>query len=479
MKEQIIRRNILEQRQALDRGEYSSVELTRAYLERIERIDGQIGSFLALDKEGALQAARAADLRRQSGECLGPLDGIPYAIKDNFCTRQMPTTCASRMLRDWIPPYDATVVERLERAGAILIGKLNMDEFAMGSTGEHSALRPLCNPHNHDYVTGGSSGGSAAAVAALEVPFSIGSDTGGSVRQPAAFCGVLGLKPTYGAISRYGMVALASSMDCVGILSQSARDALIVLSVIGGRDARDATSYDLDLTVDEGLSLQGLRVATVPEMTAGEIVSEDVREAMRCAEALFVAQGAVVENVSLPTPDRALAAYCVLSAAEISSNMARFDGIRFGMRKDASSDLFSLYADSRAMGFGDEVKRRILFGTHLLTEENRKRYYDRAGAVVQEIRRRMCDIFSDYDVILSPVAPSAAFRHHEYRTLAEKRRADLCSVYANLAGLPAVSVPFGKNEQGLPLAIQLTSAPFTDARLLRVAGEVQRIAGEV
>jgi aspartyl-tRNA(Asn)/glutamyl-tRNA(Gln) amidotransferase subunit A len=311
------------------------------------------------------------------------------------------------------------------------------------------------------------------------VPFSIGSDTGGSVRQPAAFCGVLGLKPTYGAISRYGMVALASSMDCVGIVSQSARDALTVLSVIGGRDARDATSYDLDLTVDEGLSMQGLRVATVPEMTAGEIVSEDVREAMRRAEALFVAQGAVVENVSLPTPDKALAAYCVLSAAEISSNMARFDGIRFGMRKDAPSDLFSLYADSRAMGFGDEVKRRILFGTHLLTEENRKRYYDRARAVVQEIRRRMCDIFSDYDVILSPVAPSAAFRHHEYRTPAEKRRADLCSVYANLAGLPAFSVPFGKNAQGLPLAIQLTSAPFTDARLLRVAGEVQRIAGEV
>ncbi len=474
----MIKRSLWEHRQALDRGEYSSVELTRAYLDRIERSDEQIGSFLALDAEGALQAAREADLRRQKGECRGPLDGIPYAIKDNFCTQRMPTTCASRMLQDWIPPYDATVVERLERAGAILIGKLNMDEMAMGSTGEHSALRPLSNPHDLACVTGGSSGGSAAAVAAFEVPFSIGSDTGGSVRQPAAFCGVLGLKPTYGVISRYGMVALASSMDCVGILSHRAADAMAVLSVLCGRDARDATSCDIDLASEASFSLHGLRVATVKEMTEGQAVSEDVKQAIRRTERLLTERGAVLRSVSLPTPERALAAYCVLSAAEISSNMARFDGIRFGARSQEPSDLFSLYADSRAMGFGEEVKGRILLGTHLLSEQNRRLYYDSARMVADDIRARMCSILSGCDLILSPVAPTVAFRHNEYQTSAQKRRADLCSVYANLAGVPAVSVPFGKNAQGLPLAVQLTGAPFTEARLLRVAEELQRIAEE-
>lgn len=474
--DEILGRSLLRHRQALDAGEYSSVELTRTYLERIGRIDAEIGSFLALDEEGALRAAHESDLRRAKGERRGTLDGIPYAIKDNFCTRRMSTTCASRMLQDWIAPYDAAVVERLERAGAILLGKLNMDEFAMGSSGEHSAYRLLRNPHDTTRVTGGSSGGSAAAVAACEVPFSIGSDTGGSVRQPAAFCGVLGLKPTYGVISRYGMVALASSLDCVGILTQNAKDAVEVLSAVSGRDVRDATSRDLDLTAYAPTSLRGLRVATVREMTQGQAVSGDVRDALRCAEQMLLEQGATVEAVSLPTPENALAAYCVLSAAEISSNMARFDGIRFGVGCREATDLFSQYADSRAAGFGDEVKRRILLGTYLLTEENRRLYYESAKRAASMIRTRMCEILSRYDLILSPVSPTTAPRHGEIQSPAQKRRADLCSVYANLAGVPAVSVPFGKDTQGMPLAIQLTGAPFSEAKLLAVAGQLQSLS---
>ena len=465
-------RTLAEHRAALDAGEYSSAELTRAFLREIKQKEPTVGAFLTLDAEGALRAAEESDKRRKRGETRGGLDGIPYAIKDNFCTRGLRTTCASRMLEHFVPPYDATVVEKLRDAGCVLLGKLNLDEFAMGSSNELSALGVTRNPHDPAYVAGGSSGGSAAAVAACEVPFSIGSDTGGSVRQPAAFCGVVGLKPTYGVISRYGMVAMASSLDCVGVLARNADDTAAVLSALVGTDGRDMTvtahpSADFEKSLS--LPLKKVRVAVVRELIGDEEVSRGVIEATKAAVERLRACGAEIGEVSLPSPEQALASYCVLSAAEASSNMARFDGVRYGRRSENGEDLFSLYANSRAEGFGTEVKRRILFGSYMLSEKNRSLYYDRAVAVRENIRKSLLESLETYDLILTPTAPTAAFRRGDAFTPAQQRRADLCAVYASLAGLPAVSVPFGKNADGLPLAVQLTAAPLEEGLLLAAA----------
>jgi aspartyl-tRNA(Asn)/glutamyl-tRNA(Gln) amidotransferase subunit A len=477
MNEAILARTVCEHSAALAAGEYTSLELTRAYLARIESCEGTVGAFLTVDPEGALLAARESDARRARGECRGALDGIPYAIKDNFCTRGLRTTAASRMLEDFVPPYDATVVSRLRAAGCVLLGKNNLDEFAMGSSCEQSALGQTRNPHAPDRVAGGSSGGSAAAVAALEAPFAIGSDTGGSVRQPAAFCGVLGFKPTYGLLSRYGMIALASSLDCVGLLARSVDDCALIMEALLGRDPLDATSCEHPF----GSSLRNihpckapLRVALVPALLEPPAIAPEVADAVRSAAADFRALGAEVTEIDLPSPEWALASYCVLSAAEASSNMARYDGIRFGLRGREETDLDRLYQSSRGEGLGVEVKRRILFGMSMLSEENRPLYYDRACEARRLIRESLLRELSEFDLILTPTAPTVADRIGGKRSPEVERRADLCAVYASLAGLPALSLPFGRSREGLPLAVQLTAAPYREDLLLRAARELDK-----
>ncbi len=474
----LLTRSIAAHRAALEGGEYTALDLTRACLDRIAEVEPTVGAFLTLDAEGALAAAHASDERRAKGEARSLLDGIPYALKDNFCTAGLRTTAASRALKDFVPPYDATVTARLRASGAILVGKLNMDEFAMGSATETSALGVTRNPLASDYVPGGSSGGSAAAVAALELPFAIGSDTGGSVRQPAAFCGVLGLKPTYGAISRYGMISLASSLDCVGIVTRTAADCAEVLTLLVGKDAHDATSRKHpvpDFAITAPAELQPMRVGVVRELLeSGDITPEVSRTCRAAVEALRDA-GCKIETVSLPSPEQALAAYCVLSAAEASSNMGRYDGVHYGTRSGREGNLFDLYADSRAEGFGNEVKRRILFGTYMLSEEKRARYYDTARLARAQIRERMNELLVGYDLLLNPTTPAGARRFGEKTTPAQRRRADLCAVYASLAGLPALSVPFGADRAGMPLAVHLTAPHFCERRLLQTAAFLEGV----
>ena len=368
---ELIQRSVYEHAEALAKREYSAIELLNAYLAQIEKKEPVVGAFLTLDTEVAMRDAMASDARRARGESRGAFDGIPYALKDNFCTEGLRTTCASRMLENFVPPYDATVVSKLKNAGAILLGKANMDEFAMGSATETSALGVTRNPIHPDYVPGGSSGGSAAAVAAHEAAFSIGSDTGGSVRQPAAYCGVVGMKPTYGLISRFGMIALASSLDCVGIVTKTAKDCGMVLSVLAGRDERDSTVVcpaDIDFSCAPRKRDRKLRVAIVRELMREGDVSHAVMATTENAIKALEACGCEIGEVSLPSPDAALAAYCVISAAEASSNLARYDGVRFGYRAAHYEDPEELYCRSRSVSLGAEVKRRILLGTFVLSE---------------------------------------------------------------------------------------------------------------
>lgn len=470
MANELLLLSLIEQSDALARGEISSRDLTRAYLAEIERREALVGAYLTVDAEGALRAADASDKRRAHGETLGRLDGIPYAAKDNFCTKGLRTTCGSLFLREFVPPYDATVIARLRDAGAILLGKLNMDEFAMGSSGELSPLGNTRNPIDPAFVAGGSSSGSAAAVAANEASFSLGSDTGGSVRQPAAFCGVLGLKPTYGVLSRYGLVEMASSLDAVGLVGRRAADLAVVMDCLVGKDALDATSRTHP---DPSFSSLGpippLRVAVVRELMTGDAIAPSVARACRQAVELLAAQGAWVEEVSLPSPDLALASYCVLSAAESASNMARYDGVRYGTRVSNAATLQDFYAENRSFGFGKEVKRRILFGSYMLTRGKRELYYDAARAARNAITEQMHALLRKYDLILNPTAPTGAFRCGSGLSPSMERRADLCAVYASLAGLPAISIPFGCDENAMPLGMHFTAARFCEKRLLAVA----------
>lgn len=470
----------------LAKGEVSSREISEQYLSEIEQKDGNIGAYLTVCAESALASADACDTRRARGDipdgALAPLFGIPFALKDNICTEGVRTTCASRMLEHFVPPYEATATTRLRAAGGILLGKLNLDEFAMGSSGEHSALGITRNPHDLSRVAGGSSCGSAAAVAAGLAPFALGSDTGGSVRLPAAYCGVVGMKPTYGSVSRYGLVAFASSLDVIGPITGDVADNALVLSALLGRDAHDATSLDhpapdLCASLEEGV--KGLRIG-LPEQFFGEDCAPDVRDAVLRAAEVLRSLGATLVPLSLPIPDVALGAYYLLSSAEASSNLSRFDGVRYGFRAADYGDVDSLFARSRGEGFGLEVKRRILAGTAVLSVGYYDEYYKRASAARARVRELLLESLSVCDVILSPTSPTVAHRFGERAATAQMILGDRYTVPASLAGLPALSLPCGTGEGGLPVGMQLVGAPFSEALLYRVgyAYECETKGGE-
>jgi len=454
----------------------SSVELTRAALERIEAGNGRLNAFVHVDAEGAMAAARAADERIAAGEA-GPLTGIPLAHKDVFCTEGLPTTCASKMLANFVSPYDAHVVSQLKKAGTVLVGKTNMDEFAMGSSNENSHFGPARNPWDTGRVPGGSSGGSAAAVAAGLVPVATGTDTGGSVRQPASFCGVTGIKPTYGVVSRYGMIAYASSLDQGGVLARSAADCAPVLTAMAGFDPRDSTSLDRpaeDFGRDLDKPLAGLRIG-LPREYYAEGMADDVRTAVEAALDTYRRLGATTVDVSLPNSKLAIPAYYVIAPAEASSNLSRFDGVRYGYRADEYGDLNDMYCKSRAQGFGAEVKRRILVGTYVLSHG----YYDAYYLQAQKLRRLIAEdfqrAFAQCDVIAGPTAPTTAYElGSKCNDPVQMYLGDIYTVAINLAGLPGMSVPAGFGAGKLPVGLQLVGNYFEEARLLNAAHQFQQ-----
>ena len=461
---------------ALAKREFSSEELTRACLERIARLNGELNAFITVDEERALADARRADeLRRRGGA--GPLTGIPIAHKDILCTRGLRTTCGSRMLASYVSPYDAHVVERFAEAGAVLLGKCNLDEFAMGSSSENSYFGPVRNPWNRRRVAGGSSGGSAAAVAARMTPAATGTDTGGSIRQPAAFSGVSGLKPTYGTVSRYGLVAYASSLDQAGPLAKTAADLASMMNVMAGFDPRDSTSVDRPAE-DYGRSLEmdlkGLRIG-LPGEYFGEGVAPGVRRAVEEAVRWFESEGARTVPLELPNAKLGIPVYYVIAPAEASSNLARFDGVRYGHRASSYADLADMYRRTRAEGFGAEVKRRILVGTYVLSHGYYDAYYLQAQKVRRLIARDFAAAFERCDVILGPTAPSTAFElGANVADPVQMYLNDIFTVTAPLAGVPALSVPCGFDERGLPVGLQLTGTYFGEARLLGVAHRYQQ-----
>jgi aspartyl-tRNA(Asn)/glutamyl-tRNA(Gln) amidotransferase subunit A len=460
----------------LQNDRISAADLAEQALSRAERA-AALNSFIRIDADAARKAARAIDANRARGRDLHELAGIPFAHKDIFCTKDITTTCGSRMLQDFVPPYDAQVVEKLAQAGAVSIGKTNMDEFAMGSSNENSAFGAVRNPWDPTRVPGGSSGGSAAAVAAGIVPYATGTDTGGSIRQPAAFCGITGLKPTYGRVSRYGMIAYASSLDCAGVLARSAADCAAVFDTIAGADPRDATSVERPWErTASALSqpLAGLRVGVAREYF-GSGVQSDVAERVHAALHELERAGATLVDVTLPSAHHAIAAYYVIAPAEASSNLARYDGVRFGHRTTQARSLDELYSLSRAEGFGAEVQRRILVGTYALSAGYYDAYYLRAQKVRRLIAEDFAAAFANVDLIAGPTAPTTAFRLGEKSGDAlAMYAADVNTVAVNLAGLPAISVPAGFAADGLPVGLQLIAPAFAEARLLNAAHQLQQ-----
>jgi len=472
MKE-LFRLSIREIRDALKRREVSVREVLEAHLDRIEQTNPALNSFLTVRREESLKEAEEIDRRLTSRELkLGFLTGIPIAVKDNIVTRDIRTTCASKILGNWIPPYDSTVFRRLRQDGAILLGKTNLDEFAMGSSTENSGFFPTRNPWDIERVPGGSSGGSAAAVAACQAPGSLGSDTGGSIRQPAAFCGVVGLKPTYGRVSRYGLVAFGSSLDQIGPLARNARDVAAILQVIAGRDSKDSTSSDrpVDGYVSEiGKEVRGLRVGVAREWL-GSGLDAEIRSSIESALKALQGLGCTIEDIGLPHTSEAIATYYIIAPAEASSNLARFDGVKYGYRSPEATDLASLYRRSRSEGFGPEVKRRIMIGTYVLSSGYYDAYYLKASKVRTLIRQDYLDAFQKVDLLVGPTTPTPPFRFGEKSNdPLEMYLSDIFTVTANLAGVPALSMPCGITAGGLPIGLQLIGPHFSEAILLRVS----------
>lgn len=471
---------IAEWRQQLERGEVSARELTDHHLARIEAVDSSVHAFLEVTADRARADADRLDEARAAGEDLPPLAGVPIAIKDNLCTKGIRTTCSSRMLESFVPPYESTVTDRLWRSGAVLIGKTNLDEFAMGGSTETSAFGPTANPWNTEYVPGGSSGGSAAAVAAGECMASLGSDTGGSIRQPASFCGVVGLKPTYGRVSRYGLVAFASSLDQVGPFATSVSDAAELLQAIAGEDPRDSTCLKAPVPNYRdrlGRSVSGLRIGVVRECFDQEGLDPQVKASVLAAADLLQSLGAELVDVSCPRFNDGIATYYVIAPSEASANLARYDGVKYGFRADDASSLAAMTARSRAEGFGSEVQRRILIGTYALSAGYVDAYYRKAQQVRTLIRRDFETAFASVDVLLTPTAPSTAFAAgaHADDPLA-MYLADLLTIPANLAGLPAINVPCGFDSAGLPIGVQLIGNVLEEPLLLQVAHQYEQSA---
>ncbi len=465
---------------AIRNGEASAVEVLDDYLAVIDANDGEIHAFNLVTRDAARAQATAIDQRVASGEDPGLLAGVPVALKDNLCTRGVPTTCSSRILDGWRPPYDATVVTRLVEAGAVMVGKTNMDEFAMGSSTESSAFGPTRNPHDTSRVPGGSSGGSAAAVAAGFAPVALGSDTGGSIRQPAALCGVVGMKPTYGTVSRYGLVAFASSLDQIGPLTTTVADAALVFDVIGGHDPADSTSLDRPAprvlsVLDEGI--QGMTVGVLTEFL--EDADADVVARTRQAAEACVAAGARVEEISVPEVRLGLSAYYLIAPAEASSNLARYDGVRFGLRVDAE-DTTAMNTATRSVGFGAEVKRRIMLGTYALSAGYMDAYYGQALRVRTKIIEGFARAYRRCDVLLGPTTPSTAFsigaKVGDPMTM---YLSDVCTIPTNLAGHPAISIPFGSGDDGLPVGVQLLAPALAENTLLRAAAVIEAAAASM
>ncbi|MFQ5926669.1 MAG: Asp-tRNA(Asn)/Glu-tRNA(Gln) amidotransferase subunit GatA [Terriglobia bacterium] len=463
---------LTEIRDLLRRRELSARELTEQHYHRIAQRDPEIGAYLCLCRERAFAQADALDHKLRAGDPLPPLAGLPVAVKDVILTRDVPTTAGSRILENYLPPYDATAVARLEQAGAILLGKANCDEFAMGSSNENSAYFPCRNPHALDRVPGGSSGGSAAAVAARLAVAALGSDTGGSIRQPAGFCGVVGMIGTYGRVSRYGLIAYASSLDHIGSFARTVRDLAAVLAVIAGHDPLDSTSADVpvpDYVAELNKPVKGMKVG-VPREYFGAGLDPEVRAAVEAAIAKLGALGCELVEVSLPHTEYAIACYYIIATAEASSNLARYDGVRYAFRAPEASELDAMYQATRGGGFGTEVKRRIVLGTYALSAGYYEAYYLKAQKVRQLIYQDFRRVFEPVDALLTPTSPTPAFRLGEKTAdPLQMYLADIYTVTADLAGVPGISIPCGKNRQGLPIGLQLMGRHFDEARLLRLA----------
>ncbi len=475
----ILKRSAADLGRAMAAGELTSEGITRAFLEQIEALNPTLNVFLSVDAESALAQARAIDARRAAGEALGPLAGVPIGVKDNFCTTDFPTTCGSKMLDGWVPPYDSTVVTRLREAGLIIVGKTNMDEFAMGSSTETSYFGVTRNPWDTDRIPGGSGGGSAAAVSSYMVPIAVGSDTGGSIRQPGSVTGTIGVKPTYGGVSRYGLVAMASSLDQPGPVARTTEDAALLQQIIGGYDPHDSASINQPvpdlLTASQADDLAGVRIGIVTEFQ-GEGYEPGVLERFREAVEVLRAAGAEIVEVSCPAFTYALPAYYLIQPAELSSNLARFDGMRYGLRAgdDGSTSAEQVMNLSREEGFGREAKRRIIIGTYALSAGYYDAYYGSAQKVRSLIQQDFDNAFGQVDVLISPTTPTVAFKIGE-RTADPMSMylADLCTIPSNMAGNASASFPAGLSE-GLPVGLQVMAPPMEDARLYRVGGVLER-----
>ena len=459
----------------LKKGEITSVEICQQYLDNAAEKEESVKAFLHLDRDSILQQAAESDERRKSGKTLSDYDGIPIAVKDNIAVKGQPLSCASKLLEPVNSPYDATVVQKMKDAGIIIFGRTNMDEYAMGSSCENSAFAKTANPHNTDYVPGGSSGGSAAAVAACEVPAALGSDTGGSIRQPASFCGVVGFKPTYGMVSRYGLVAYASSLDQIGPITTSVKDAAIILDIIGGHDKMDSTSLNrpaggfADALPDNG-DLKGVKIGVPKEYFEIDGLDAGVRENIDNTIASMKELGAEIVDVSLPHSKYAIAAYYVIATAEASANLARFDGIRYGKRSEDAENLIDTYLKSRGAGFGEEVKRRILLGTFVLSSGYYDAYYLKAQKTRTMIRKDFENAFTKCDLILSPTAPTTAFKIGEKSSdPLQMYLADIYTISLNLTGCCGISIPAGTHANGLPVGVQLMAPALGEADLLRIS----------
>jgi aspartyl-tRNA(Asn)/glutamyl-tRNA(Gln) amidotransferase subunit A len=464
----------------LRKKECSAVEIFEDVSARISVVEAKVGAYVTIASETSKQQAEKVDEALAKGENIHPLAGIPIGIKDNISTKGLRTTCSSKMLENYVPPFNATVAEKVNSANMVIMGKMNMDEFAMGSSTETSHMHLTKNPHDLERVPGGSSGGSAAAIASGEAILTLGSDTGGSIRQPAALCGVVGLKPTYGSVSRYGLVAFASSLDQIGPFGKSVKDVAMLQSLISGHDRMDATSKKMDypdLTANLNTNVKGLRIG-IPKEYFGEGVDASVKEAVYNAIKLYEANGAVVKEISLPSTEYAINTYYIIASAEASSNLARFDGVKYGYRAKNYDGLIDMYEKTRSEGFGDEVKRRIMLGTFVLSSGFYDAYYKKAKVVQRKILEEFTRAFKECDVIATPTVPSTAFKIGEnINDPIKMYYSDVCTVTVNIAGLPAISIPCGKDGNKLPIGLQLIANKFCEQTLLNSAYAYEKLSG--